>query len=139
MPTQDLYYDLVKNALREDGWRITHNVLPLKIEAEIEAEALWATQLLAADKDERKIAVAVNSSVGRSDPADLAQMLEHLALSRPSLHSMDADRALYLAVRHATYSACFAGLDGTRLLDRHHMQLIVFDPRTETIVHWITP
>lgn len=138
MPTRDLYYDLVKNALRQDGWRITHNVLPLKIEAKIGAEALWATQLLAADKDERKIAVAVNSFVGRSDPADLAQMLGQLAISRPSLHALDADRVLYLAVRHATYSACFAGLDGAHLLARYHVQLLVFDPRTEAIVHWVT-
>ena len=136
MPTQDLYYDLVKEALRRDGWRITHTVLPLKVEAEIAPEALWATQLLAADKDERKIAVAVNSFVGHSDPADLTQMLGQLALSRPRLHATEADRVLYLAVRYATYSACFTGLDGSRLLDRQHMQLIVFDPRTEAIVHW---
>ena len=137
MPTRDLYHDLVKNALRQDGWRITHDVLPLKVGAEIGVEALWATQLLAADKDERKIAVAVNSFVGRSDPADLTQVLGQLALSRPSLHAMEPDRVLYLAVRYATYSACFAGLDGMRLLARQHMQLIVFDPRTEAIVHWI--
>ena len=137
MPTRDLYYDLVKNALRQDGWRITHNVLPLKMGADIGAEALWATQLLAADKDERKIAVAVNSFVGHSDPADLTQVLGQLALSRPKLHAMESDRALYLAVRHATYNACFTGRDGMRLLDRQHMQLIVFDPRTEAIVHWI--
>ena len=136
MPPQDLYHDLVKNALRQDGWRITHNVLPLKIGADIGVEALWATQLLAADKDERKIAVAVNSFVGHSDPADLTQVLGQLAFSRPRLHATEADRVLYLAVRYATYSACFTGLDGSRLLDRQHMQLIVFDPRTEAIVHW---
>lgn len=136
MPTQDLYYDLVKEALRRDGWRITHTVLPLKVEAHIAAEALWATQLLAADKEERKIAVAVNSFVGRSDPAALTQVLGHLTLSRSRLHAMKADRILYLAVRHATYSACFTACDGVRLLDRHHIQLIVFDPRTEAIVHW---
>ena len=137
MPPQDLYYDLVKNALRQDGWRITHNVLPLKVGADIGAGELWATQLLAADKDERKIAVAVNSFVGHSDPADLTQVLGRLALSRPRLHATEADSVLYLAVRYATYSACFAGLDGSRLLERQHMQLIVFDPRTEAIVHWL--
>ncbi len=138
MPPRDLYHDLVRNALRQDGWRITHNVLPLKVGADIGAEALWTTQLLAADKDERRIAVAVNSFVGRSDLADLTLILGQLALSRPRLHALEADRVLYLAVRHATYSTCFTGPDGMRLLDRHHLQLIVFDPRTEAIVHWIT-
>jgi hypothetical protein len=138
MPIRDLYYDLVKNALRQDGWRITHDVLPLKVGVDIGVEELWATQLLAADKDERKIAVAVNSFVGRSDPADLTQGLAQLALSRSRLNAIKSDRALYLAVRHATYNACFTGLDGLRLLERQHMRLIVFDPRTETIVHWIS-
>jgi hypothetical protein len=138
MPTRDLYYDLVKNALRQDGWRITHDVLPLKVGAEVGAGELWATQLLAADKDERKIAVAVNSLVGRSDPAEITQVLEQLAFSRSRLHAIKSDRALYLAVRRATYSTCFTGRDGSRLLDRQHMRLIVFDPRTETIVHWIS-
>jgi len=137
MPTRDLYHDLVKNALRQDGWRITHDVLPLKVGAAIGAEALWATQLLAADKDERKVAVAVNSFVGRSDPADLTQVLGQLALSRPRLHAMEPDRVLYLAVRHATYNACCTGLAGTHLLARQHVQLIVFDPRTEAIVQWL--
>jgi hypothetical protein len=137
MPTRDLYYDLVKNALRQDGWRITHTVLPLKVGAEIGAGELWATQLLAADKDERKIAVAVNSFIGRSDPVTLTPELAQLALSRSRLHAIKSDRALYLAVRHATYSACFTGLDGRRLLDTQHVQLIVFDPRTETIVRWL--
>ena len=137
MPTQDLYYDLVKNALRQDGWRITHDVLPLKVGAEVGAGELWATQLLAADKDERKIAVAVNSLVGRSDLAEITQVLGQLALSRSRLHAIKSDRVLYLAVRRATYNACLTGLDGTRLLDRQHMRLIVFDPRTETIVRWL--
>ena len=137
MPVRDLYYDLVKKALRQDGWRIMYDMLPLKVKADMRPEGLWATQLLAADKDERKIAVAVNSFVGHSDLADLTAMLGQLVPSRASLRATESDRVLYLAVRHATYSACFTGLDGTRLLARQHIQLIVFDPRTAAIVHWL--
>jgi XisH protein len=49
---------------------------------------------------------------------------------------MDADRVVYLAVRQATYSACFGGTEGDLLLAKEHMQLLVFDPRAEVIVQW---
>jgi hypothetical protein len=137
MPTQDLYHDVVKNALRKDGWRITQTALQLKVGANTRAGELWEGPLLAAEQDERKVAVAVNSFVGRSDLADLAQTLGQLALSRPRFHAMALDRVLYLAVRQATYSACFAEGDGKLLLARQHMPLLVFDPRTEAIVHWV--
>jgi hypothetical protein len=60
-----------------------------------------------------------------------------LGLSRPRLHAMDSDRVVYLAVRQATYSACFGGIESALLLEKEHMQLIIFDPRAEVIVQWV--
>jgi hypothetical protein len=137
MPTQDLYHDVVRDALRKDGWRITHTALQLKARAESSEGELWEGPWLIADKDERKIAVAVSSFVGHSSPADITQTWRQLALSRPRLHAMDADRVVYLAVRQATYSACFGGTEGDLLLAKERMQLIVFDPRAEVIVQWV--
>lgn len=137
MPTQDLYHDVVRDALRQDGWRITHTALQLKARTESRAGALWEGPWLIADKDERKVAVAVSSFVGRSSPADIIQTWGRLGLSRPRLHAMDSDRVVYLAIRQATYSACFGETEGNLLLEKEHMQLIVFDPRTEVIVQWV--
>jgi hypothetical protein len=137
MPTQDLYHDTVRDALRKDGWRITHTALLLKARAASSAGELWEGPWLIADKDERKVAVAVNSFVGRSNSADIIQMWGQLGLSRPRLHALDSDRVVYLAVRQATYRACFGGMEGDLLLAKEHMQLIVFDPRTEVIVQWV--
>ena len=137
MPAQDLYHDVVRDALRKDGWRITHTALQLKTRAEFGAGELWEGLWLIADKDERKVAVATSSFVGRSSPADITQTWGQLAFSRPQLHAMDSDRVVYLAVRQATYSACFGGTEGDLLLEKEHMQLLVFDPRTEVIVQWV--
>ena len=137
MPTQDLYHDVVRDALRKDGWRITHTALQLKARAEASAGELWEGPWLIADKDERKVAVAVSSFVGRSNPADILQTWRQLALSRSRLYTMDSDRVVYLAVRQATYSACFGGTEGDLLLEKEHMRLLVFDPRAEVIVQWV--
>jgi hypothetical protein len=137
MPTQDLYHDVVRDALRKDGWRITHTALQLKARAEASAGELWEGPWLIADKDERKVAVAVSSLVGRSNLADILQTWRQLALSRSRLHTMDSDRVVYLAVRQATYSACFGGTEGDLMLEKEHMQLLVFDPRAEVIAQWV--
>jgi hypothetical protein len=137
MPTQDLYHAVVRDALRKDGWRIMHTALQLKARAEASAGELWEGPWLIADKDERKVAVAVSSFVGRSSPEDILQTWRQLALSRSRLHAMDSDRVVYLAVRQATYSACFGGTEGNLLLEKEHMQLLVFDPRAEVIVQWV--
>ena len=137
MPAHDLYHDVVRDALRKDGWRITHTALQLKARAESGAEELWEGPWLIADKDERKVAIAVNSFVGRSNLADITQTWRQLGLSRPQLHAMDSDRVVYLAVRQATYSACFAGAEGELVLHKEHMRLIVFDPRAEVSVQWV--
>ena len=137
MPTQDLYHDVVRDALRQDGWRLTHTALQLKARADARAGELWEGPWLIADKDERKVAVAVSSLVGRSNLADILQTWRQLALSRPRLHAMDSDRVVYLAVRQATYSACFGGTEGDLMLEKEHMQLLVFDPRAEVIVQWV--
>ena len=137
MPTQDLYHDVVRDALRKDGWRVTHTALQLKARVEASAGELWEGPWLIADKDERKVAVAVSSFVGRSSQADVIQTWAQLGLSRPRLHAMDADRVVYLALRQATYSACFGGIEGDLLLEKARMQLIVFDPRAEVIVQWV--
>jgi XisH protein len=137
MPTQDLYHDVVRDALRKDGWRITHTALQLNARAEASAGEPWEGPWLIADKDERKVAVAVSSFVGRSNLADILQTWRQLALSRSRLHAMDSDRVVYLAVRQATYSACFGGTEGNLLLEKEHMQLLVFDPRAEVIVQWV--
>ena len=137
MPTQDLYHDVVRDALRKDGWRITHTALQLKARAESRAGEFWEGPWLIAEKDERKVAAAVHSFVGRSSPADIIQTWGQLGLSRPRLHAMDSDRVVYLAVRQATYNACFVGIEGDLLLEKEHIQLIVFDPRAEVIVQWV--
>jgi hypothetical protein len=137
MPIPDLYHDTVRDALRKDGWRLTHTALQLKARAESGAGELWEGPWLIAAKDERKVAVVVRGFVGRSTLADITHTWEQLGLSRPRLHAMDADRVVYLAVRQATYSACFGGTQGDLLLAKEHMQLIVFDPRAEVIVQWV--
>jgi hypothetical protein len=132
---RDLYRNQVRNALLREGWRITHNALRLQ-RAQGETVTPNVAPLLAAEKDERKIAVAINSFVGSSTLEDLQHIFRQLARSRVLLHSMDPDYTVYLALRQAVYHALCAAPTGPSLLKRAPCSLLVFEPRTEVIVHW---
>lgn len=138
---KDLYYDLVKNALRQDGWRITHDPLRLRWSAGQGApghgEAGAGELLLAAEKDERKIAVVTKSFIGLSDLQELLKTCAQLTIYRQAVHHMDPDRTLYLAVRQATYEAFIAGQSQTLFPTGCAPLLLVFEPRTEALLHWL--
>jgi hypothetical protein len=75
MPTRDRYHDQVKIALQHDGWIITHDPLKLKWGVKDMYVDLGAEQLIAAEKDLRKIAVEVKSFLGPSEMADLERAI----------------------------------------------------------------
>jgi XisH protein len=56
---KDFYHNNVREALEKDGWKITDDPLPVKIEGIGYEIDFGAEPLLAAEKDEKKIAVEV--------------------------------------------------------------------------------
>jgi len=71
MPARDRYHDQVKAALVKDGWVITHDPLRLQWGVKDMYIDLGAEQLLAAEKDQRRIAVEVKSFGSLSEMEDL--------------------------------------------------------------------
>jgi hypothetical protein len=139
MAAQDVYFDLVKHALQQEGWRVTQHSLCLRVPvSSIQARQSEDAEelLLAADQAERKIAVLVKSFMGRCEMADLHQAVEQVRRYRTLLATTDPDRVVYLAVRQTTYREHLASAVGAKLLARQHILSLVFDPRTETIVRW---
>jgi XisH protein len=62
MPARDKYHFEFCNALLKEGWIITHDPYPLKIESKRTYPIdLGAERLLAAEKDKEKIAIEIKS------------------------------------------------------------------------------
>jgi hypothetical protein len=137
MPARDRYHDQVKNALIKDGWTITDDPLHVKWGKKDMYVDLGAEQLLAAEKGERKIAVEVKSFLGHSEMADLEQAVGQYMIYHKVLSRAEPDRALFLAIDEEVYDNIFKEPIGTLLLEDPSIQLIVFDPKTETIRQWI--
>src|SRR5437879_6130213 len=97
MPARNIYHDSVRNALRKDGWVITHDPLRLSLGGKDMYVDLGAQQLLAAEKGGRRIAVEIKSFVGDSVMEDLENAIGQFAVYRAVLSEVDPTRVLYLA------------------------------------------
>ena len=98
---------------------------------------LGAEQLVAAEKDGRKIAVEVKSFVSQSEVEDLETAVGQFVLYHDIMSRTEPDRVLYLAVRAAVFSSVFEEPIGQVLLENQRVKLVVFDPQAEVIVKWI--
>jgi XisH protein len=139
MPAKDFYHSTVKNALIKDGWIITHDPLMLKLGKKDLYVDLGASQLVAAEKTDHKIAVEIKSFTGRSDINDLEKALGQYVLYQDVLAEIEPARELFLAIPHSISEDLFEEPIGKLLLKNRRLKLISFDPKQEVIKQWIIP
>jgi hypothetical protein len=138
MPAKDIYHDCVKNALIKDGWTITHDPLKLKWGKKEMYVDLGAKRFLAAEKANHKIAIEIKSFVNPSEMQDLENALGQYTLYYDVLERVEPDRILYLAIRMAVFFDLFEEPIGQLLIEKQRFKIIVFDPKTEEIIKWIS-
>jgi len=98
MPAKDIFHDAVKNGLQKDGWTVTHDPLFIHFDESKLYIDLAAEKLIAAEKNEQKIAVEVKSFMNDSPMSEF-----HLAVGKfinyyIALETVKPFRELYLAV-----------------------------------------
>jgi hypothetical protein len=138
MPARDLYHQVVKQLLTQDGWTVTHDPYPLQWAKRNLSVDLAAHKLIAAQKAQSKIAVEIKSFLRESRIADLQQALGQYILYNDILSQVEPDRILYLAMPWAAYSDLFeTDQFGQILLEKNRLKLIIFNPQNQEIVKWI--
>lgn len=107
MSAKDVYHDVVKNALIGEGWNITADPLRIRflgVELRID---LGAERVIAAERNDEKIAVEIKSFLGSSAISDFHEALGQYIDYREGLAHRDPERLLYLAVPFVTYETFF--------------------------------
>ena len=137
MPAKDLYHECVKRALMKDGWTITHDPLRLSWGSKDMYVDLGAEQVLAAEKQERKIAVEIKSFLGHSEMDDLEKAIGQYVVYRSVLQEREPGRELYLAVPIDIFQNIFEEPIGKLLLQNNLAQVFGFDSQKEEVVAWI--
>jgi XisH protein len=134
---KDFYHDNVREALEKDGWVITDDPYRVKVDEIGYLIDFGAEPLIAAQKDEKIIAVEVKSFVGPSTINEFHRAVGQFNDYSVALEFNDPLRVLFLAVPLDTWIRFFQQPLIQRSLERIQAKVLVYNPFEKTIVQWI--
>ncbi|MEI7586330.1 XisH family protein [Runella sp.] len=133
---KDLYHYEVRQALINDGWKITND--PYIIETDdVNFEVdLGAEKMLAAEKEHEKIAVEVKSFTASSFVYEFHRALGQMLNYTIGLEEFEPERKLYLAVPLKIYEDNFQLSFVQKAIKRFKIRLIVYDSESKKVIKW---
>lgn len=138
MPARDYYHQTVCDALRKDGWTITHDPYRLKLTRKKNLYIdLGAERLIAAEKGIQKIAIEIKSFRSASEMQDLEQAVGQFVLYENLLAKYEPDRKLYLAIPEDIKASVFEEEAGQILIENQIIRLFTFNLNAKEITQWI--
>ena len=99
---------------------------------------MGAKKLLAAQKEGQKIAVEIKSFLSPSPINDLEQALGQYIIYTQILSDQQPERLLYMAISEGIFSDFFSEELPQSVIKFNQLKLLIFSPKTEEIVEWIT-
>jgi len=139
MPAKDIFHDTVRQALVKDDWKVTHDHYWLKLaDSDIHIYIdLMAERIIAAEKDNQKIAVEIKSFIGNSWISDFHEALGQFLDYRVALREKEPERQLFLAIPLDIYNAFFSRRFIQTVCAEYQVKLLVFDPSATEVYAWI--
>jgi hypothetical protein len=137
MPAKDVFHDLVKQALEEEGWMVTHEHYHLKVDDRDMFIDLAAEKVLAAEKDGIRIAVEVKSFLSPSPLSEFHLAIGQFVNYRLALREHEPNRQLFLAVPLDTYETLFMLPFVQKVIQSQQVALVVYSVEREVITTWI--
>lgn len=135
MSARDKYHDSVCNALKKDGWVITHDPFTIAWGAYTMHVDLGAKLVVSAEKDGRLIAVEIKGSV--RTVYDLESAVGQYLVYRAVMRRAFPERALFLAVPERDFKNYYDDPLGRIVRSDYDVRLVVYDPNAEVIRQWI--
>lgn len=137
MAAKDKIHEVVKNALVKDGWEITHDPFTMRVgKLDLQVD-LGAERLLAAEKDDEKIAVEIKSFVGRSLVTEFHLAVGQFLNYRVALKEQHPNRILFLSVLLDVWEEFFSSDLAQLSIKEYSLKIIIVDPLKEEIIQWI--
>ena len=137
MPAKDTFHNILKLALQNDGWTITHDPLTLQIGLRQVYIDLGAKKIIAAQKDNREIAVEVKTFAGASNVAEFHLAVGQFLNYRSILRRQQPNRTLYLAISTEIYTSFFKEELPQISIEDYQIKLLIFEPDTAEVLQWI--
>ncbi|MBN8822095.1 MULTISPECIES: element excision factor XisH family protein [unclassified Spirosoma] len=134
---RDIFHPIVREVLLNDGWVITHDPYPIRVKGRNYEVDLGAEQLMAAEKDTRKIAVEVKSFLLPSFSHEFHAVLGQYLNDQTFMEIQEPDRTLFLAVARNIYDKFFLDEATQLIVDKFKLNLVIFDKQTKKVEEWI--
>ncbi len=133
---RDIFHDAIKHGLEKDGWTITDDPLRIRsgrVDMQID---LGAERLLAATKDNEKIAVEIKSFTNPSNISEFHTALGQFLNYQVALEEQKSQFILFLAVPVGAYQTFFTLPFVQTVINRFQLRILVYDPTEEAILEW---
>ncbi len=133
---RDLFHNIVKDALLQEGWTITHDPFPVDygdVQMQID---LGAERLLAAERNTEKIAVEVKSFINPSAISEFHTAVGQYYNYRHALRIKEPERTLYLAIPYSAYDQFFRLRFVEEIVQEQQILLVVYKVKTG-VIQWI--
>lgn len=138
MPARDSFHQAVKIALIKEQWQITHDPLSLSFGGVDFSIDLGAEKLIAAQKDNQKIAIEIKIFLAQSSAIyEFHTALGQFMNYRVALKQEEPERTLYLAIPSLAYRSFFSLEFPQIMVTENQIKLIVYHPEQEVIEQWI--
>jgi hypothetical protein len=137
MLAKDTFHEIVRTALEEEGWTITHAPYHIDLGFVDFYIDLGAERLIAATKNGDKIAVEIKTFLGPSMISEFHTALGQFINYRIALEEDEADRLLYLAVPLDIYRRFFQYTFIQTVIHRNQIPLLVYDIENQEVAEWI--
>lgn len=134
---RDIFHDLVRTGLEQKGWIITDDPYPISLDAVNFQVDLAAERIIAAEKDQEKIAVEIKSFINASAVTDFYGALGQFLSYRLVLQNTEPERTLYLAIPLDTYEDFFQSSFAQLAINEYQLKLIVYDSFSGGLTQWI--
>lgn len=134
---KDKIHYIVKESLMKNGWKITHDPYYLKV-LDVEQEIdIGAEEIVAAEREGKKIAVEVKSFLKGSFINEFHGVLGQYLNYGMSLEEQEPDRELYLAISSFVYENYFHKAAIQKAVKKYCIKIIVIDIENQNLLSWI--
>lgn len=134
---RDSFHDLFRSALEDDGWIVTDDPLTFKIGKVHVQIDLGAERLIAAQKDQERIAVEIKTFVNASFITALYEAIGKYVVYKNVLKLTDPNRKLYLAVPKSIYGRFFEEPVLKQIIKEEDVNLVIYNEKLQNIDLWI--
>lgn len=134
---RDKFHQEVRTALEEDGWKITHDPLYLKVGQIPVHIDLGAEKVIGAERNGEKIAIEIKTFGLASFITALYEAIGKYIIYRIALEQMQSDRVLYLAMPAKVYTK-FCNEPLVKIaFQRYEFKILLYKTDTKKEIEWV--